>query len=57
MPNQIDKNRMCIGIDLGTTNTTVCVARVDTNGRIVTDDCEILQRSEQNERNQALLCG
>ena len=55
MPNQIDKNRMCIGIDLGTTNTTVCVARVDTNGRIVTDDCEILQRSEQNERNQALL--
>ena len=52
MPNQIDKNRMCIGIDLGTTNTTVCVSRVDTNGVILLEDCEIRQRSEQNERNQ-----
>ena len=45
-------NRMCIGIDLGTTNTTVCVSRVDTNGVILLEDCEIRQRSEQNERNQ-----
>lgn len=52
MTNQIDKNRMCIGIDLGTTNTTVCVSRVDTNGVILLEDCEIRQRSEQNERNQ-----
>lgn len=52
MPNQIDKNRMCIGIDLGTTNTTVCVSRVDTNGVILLEDCEIRQRSEQNELNQ-----
>ena len=52
MSNQIDKNRMCIGIDLGTTNTTVCVSRVDTNGVILLEDCEIRQRSEQNERNQ-----
>ena len=52
MPNQIDKNRMCIGIDLGTTNTTVCVSSVDTNGVILLEDCEIRQRSEQNERNQ-----
>lgn len=43
---------MCIGIDLGTTNTTVCVSRVDTNGIIRLEDCEIRQRSEQNERNQ-----
>ena len=49
---QNDKNKMCIGIDLGTTNTTVCVSRVDTNGVILLEDCEIRQRSEQNERNQ-----
>lgn len=47
-----DKNKMCIGIDLGTTNTTVCVSRVDTNGIILLEDCEIRQKSEQNERNQ-----
>lgn len=29
MTNQVDKNRMCIGIDLGTTNTTVCISRVE----------------------------
>ena len=52
MTNQTSKNRMCIGIDLGTTNTTVCVSRVDTNGVILLEDCEIRQRSEQNERNQ-----
>lgn len=52
MANQMDKNRMCIGIDLGTTNTTVCVSRVDTHGFILLEDCEIRQRSEQNERNQ-----
>jgi len=52
MTSQTSKNRMCIGIDLGTTNTTVCVSRVDTNGVILLEDCEIRQRSEQNERNQ-----
>ena len=52
MTNQVDKNRMCIGIDLGTTNTTVCISRVDTHGFILLEDCEIRQRSEQNERNQ-----
>lgn len=52
MINPTDKNRMCIGIDLGTTNTTVCVSRVDTNGIVLLEDCEIRQRSEQNERNQ-----
>ena len=55
MLNQTDKNRMCIGIDLGTTNTTVCVSRVDTNGIVLLEDCEIRQRSEQNERNQERL--
>lgn len=52
MNSLIEKNRMCIGIDLGTTNTTVCISRVDTNGIILLEDCEIRQRSEQNERNQ-----
>ena len=52
MSNQIDKNRMCIGIDLGTTNTTVSISRVDLNGNILPEPCEIRQRSNQNTRHQ-----
>ena len=41
--SRFDNTRMCIGIDLGTTNTTVAISRTNTRGDIVVEDAEIHQ--------------
>ena len=43
---ELKNERKCIGIDLGTTNTTVAITRLDAFDRIVLEDVTILQRSD-----------
>lgn len=42
----LKNERKCIGIDLGTTNTTVATTRLDAFDRIVLEDITILQRAD-----------
>lgn len=45
MENQLINKRLSIGIDLGTTNTTVCTSRVDYTGIVKIDERTISQKN------------
>lgn len=51
----LKKERKCIGIDLGTTNTTVAITRLDAFDRIERDDVTILQRADGKGGSEKIL--
>ena len=51
----LDITKKCIGIDLGTTNTTVALSRIETDGHIAVEDLEILQRGNNSARKREVL--
>ena len=50
-----EETTICVGIDLGTTNTSGSCSRINTDGQIHLEDLQIRQKSERSNRNFDLL--
>ena len=51
----MDEAKICVGIDLGTTNTSVAISRLNTDGQVKLSDCEITQRKGGGIRKLPIL--
>lgn len=52
---QMDKTKICVGIDLGTTNTSAAYSRLTTDGQIEIVDLDILQKGRGAKSQPELL--